>query len=380
MYPASAAFATAVNKSHTACSKMEIYDGTTMVATTEENDFILTDGNVTADRTASTRRKISFTVNDPAPPSLVPGVSDWFDPLSYLEFKPWRGIQFPDGTKEFVPLGSLFLDRSEIIEDHDGVTIHCDGSDKSVLVSDNKWTTTFEPSADITVAAAALEILLDRAEHFDGHYNSISVGTGSTVPLALTFGPNDDPWEAIRSLADGAGLEAYFDVLGRFIVGSIPSPSSLDSPLVSYVEGPTGVRLFPTNKMIDRKEARSGVTVRSSAPWLLYPVEATVWDTDPNSPTYHLGPFGETPEVIESAIITNVDDATAAAQAKFDLLVGVVDDIQFNALVDPRLDVGDLIGIESPKTNTTGNYVLQTLTIPLLAATGMAGTTKKRRR
>lgn len=386
MQPSSAAFAEAVTRSHTICTRVDVWDGDALVASTETGEILLVDGGVDIDRQANIRRHMTMTFVDPDPPSMVPtqtrtaDTREVFDPLSYLEFRPWRGIEFPDGTKEYIPLGVVYLSSTEIQEDQGGVTFHCTADDRSDLISENKWQTIYNPPAE-TFQKVMSRIVLDRAVHFDGSMQSIpdDITANSVAPAGVAYSTTDDPWQMVMKLGDSGGLEPFFEATGLFVV-RIPADPTKSIPVLDFSEGANGVRLSPLNRIIDRKTARSGVVVNSSAPWLLYPVSATVWDTDPTSPTFYKGPFGMNPEIIDNATVSNDADALKAAQAKFDTVVGVVDDIKFNSLVDPRLDVGDVISINSPRENIAGNYVLDTLNIPMLAMNGMSGTTKKRRR
>jgi hypothetical protein len=109
------------------------------------------------------------------------------------------------------------------------------------------------------------------------------------------------------------------------------------------------------------------------------PVLAEVWDTDPTSPTYYLGPWGMVPYIFESALFPALGDtlastqakALAAAQSQFQLVNTAFDDTQLQCVPNAALAEGDCINLQRARMRLNSNYVISTMTIPLDVASTM---------
>ncbi|MFZ4770640.1 MAG: DUF5047 domain-containing protein, partial [Ferruginibacter sp.] len=137
MYPVSNAFLSAVRQSHISKVKVEIYD-------VANNQIISTaspiSGEVTIDNRRSIRRQCSLEFID-TDGTLVPLNNRSSVLLPYnRELRVYRGIQFPDGTEELVPLGVFILTTVDITDTAQGVKISVQGSDRSLRIMKAKFT------------------------------------------------------------------------------------------------------------------------------------------------------------------------------------------------------------------------------------------------
>ena len=63
----------------------------------------------------------------------------------------YRGIQFDDGSQEYVPLGVFVITDVNVTDSNEGVSIEVAGEDRALIISRNKWTSPYQ------VTSAALE-------------------------------------------------------------------------------------------------------------------------------------------------------------------------------------------------------------------------------
>lgn len=386
MQTSSVEFGELIRHSHTMCSKVDITLGSAanVVATTGSGELELVGGGVTIDRSSSTRRTCDLSFSDSGR-RIVPrqmsdlSATEWFNPISYFEFRPYRGIVLGNGSKEYIPQGVFHIADYEGDEDEFGVEVGVQARDRSAIISANKFRSPYNISAGTDYATAIQAIVTDRAvSRFTPTFNLVSTNGLATTP-AMSFDQNDDPWAEVEKMAESIGMEVFFGVLGELILQHVPSPDLAPVSAV-YRTDADGVRVAPLSRKISREDARNGVIVRGNAPWLLVPVSGGVWDDDPLSATYRLGPMGERPEVIEDAMVTNTAQAVVAAQGRFNAIVGVLEQVTFSAIVDPRHTVGDVIEIESDPSGVNGRYILERLELPLMEDEPMTGMTRSRRR
>lgn len=301
---------------------------------------------------------------------------DWFNPWAMFEFKPYRGVRYADGTEEYVPLGSFYLTKVDIVAVQDGVTgVRIVAEDMSAYVAMNPLDYPYSVVEGETYQFAIQDIL-EACIYQQGPVIDPWILNAQLTPF-INYPAYTDAWnDIILKLAEAMGAEAYFGLDGEFVLNPILNPQT--QPVVrTFNEGADGARISPPSRSIDKRGMRNGVIVKSSAPWLLYPVEGNWFDTDMMSIVY-IYAIGQYPEVIEDATVTNVDDADHAAEAKFYKIAGIVEDLELTVMPDPRLDVGDVIWITSADTGANSRYVLDTLKIPLSIDGTMTGTTRRR--
>ncbi len=101
MYPSSAAFKAAVLTDHVVVSKAEVW-----ASDQKLREIDIADGTVTVDSSSAVRRTCEVVlVTNRESTNLVP--DNDFDLLTPFgnELRLFRGVQYSDGTKEYVPLG-----------------------------------------------------------------------------------------------------------------------------------------------------------------------------------------------------------------------------------------------------------------------------------
>src|ERR1051325_3234090 len=99
MYPSSAAFQRALRKSHKVACRVDAYSGGQLLY----YDLPYSDGAVSVSSGTGVHRKLSLTVADPS-------LWDLLAPTG-TELRAYRGIEYPDGDTEMIPLGVFSLDQ-----------------------------------------------------------------------------------------------------------------------------------------------------------------------------------------------------------------------------------------------------------------------------
>lgn len=321
------------------------------------------DGGVQVNASAGVRRVGDFTLTWSA--DLVPSdAHDLLSPLSGNELRPYRGLTYPDGSSELVPLGVLPVRGCRA----SGDSIVVNASDRSTTVTRARWTTSYTtPAGALEDAIAA--ILSSRAPMLPYDFQA----TGATVP-ARTFGVDStDPWADAQQLATDAGYDLFFDADGVAVLRPPTDPATA-APIADYADDSAAVVSDP-EKVWDSSTSYNGVVAlgESSDPYVPA-ATATVWDDDPVSATYYLGKYGAYPEFISSPNWGADSDAEVAARAQLARRRGVAQTITWSQLVDPALDAGDAVRFTNARLEVSGmTVVLDSLAIPWTAG-GLAQT------
>lgn len=339
----------------------------------------LVSGAVDVDRSASHTRSFRATVVDESG-AWLPGAlgeqGKMLDPLYRPEFRLTRGIAH-DGYREGWQLGRFVIEGSKISETTEGVvTAELSGRAQSALLDDPL-------DAPYTVNRAtsdeAIKALLAYACRGRFPIEFAFVTTTYEVPdMMLDVGAS--PWETARKWASDAGLELYQSAGGPFVLRKVPDP--LNDPVVwSYDEQRGSMQLAAgASRDVSSDKGYNGVVLTASGPWLIVPLRAEAWDTDPNSPTYYLGPFGKKAFSYDDATVTSQSQCDEAAAAKLRNVLGVLEEVHVDALVNPAHEEGDVIEVVNTKVGVADRAVLESFTISLSATDSMPISVRRQRR
>lgn len=373
-YPTSNAFKNAVARGAksgaTMVTTLEIREGGRPIATPE---FQIRDGSVTADVTAQNWRRCDVTLADTTGALIPSQARDLFSPVSGRELVPRRGFRFPDGTVETVPLGVMKITSTHVVEDDKQVTIQVSGTDRSIFFSDNKWTQPWSPPGFGLgdYASVMLFILFDRALPWMANMTpalAVDVlatsGFSSTDPL--TYNPGDDPWSSLQSIASSIGFYAGFNVNGSFIQLAIPDPALTGAFVYQPFDDVTHRFIRKADSDYSDQDAYNGVIAIGQNTFGLTPPRATVWDDNPSSATYYLGPNGAKPynRPPDPLIRSNVQ-AQAAARGELNKRLGASQTVEIDTFVNPALDLLDVVSITLPRSKLAGSFMVERVVTPL---------------
>jgi len=314
--------------------------------------------SVAYDRTSDTRMScdLSFNITNVA-------LSQTFmDETVFPEAQVYCGV-LVSGVPQWLSMGVFGLFQFNTSVQGEQVTVQANGTDRSDRLRNNPFKTPWQTPASQDYFTALINIFNDRAKGFTPEYN---VGSSAFLtPGAINFDEDSDPFAAGMKLMEAVGCELYFGRYGEVCAFPIPDPLLIAPTMVLHTGDANGVTISPITKNGSNKDVVNGVICRGEAPWLLFPISGEIWDDDPLSPTFRSGSFGEKPKKIGDALASTNAQCLATATAEFNKVKGVAEEIDFQSIKDPRVDIGDVVDILNVNLGVTGRYVLDKYTYPL---------------
>lgn len=326
------------------------------------------DGTVTIDRTADNRRSLALSVSDP---SLYPTRPT--DPIAPYgtEVIVWLGIRYGGGRVELVQLGVFRLqDAERQLPGTEGLPITL--WDRSKQVQDERF-----PAPRKFAAMTALALI----QQLIGEVYPTVTYTVTTPAAAATTIPKhvvaQDRWAEVIRVAQACGCEVFFDETGNVVIQDVPDPSTA-APVWVVDAGPTGVLVSADDKVTRDGQPNIVVAAGESPSGNNDPVTSQFphgYDTDPTSPTYYQGAYGQVPRFYSNPHIRTQAQADRTADAQLADHLGVSRTISFGSVPNPALDAGDAITIIRPD-GSTELHVIDALEIPLSPSGVMTGETR----
>lgn len=277
---------------------------------------------VTAERGAVARYSGSVT--------LAPGADPVTPYGSLVQIK--SGFAFPGELEELVHVATMRVDDVDI-GPSGAASLTCLGLEKAV--------------AD---AAFRTPRVIQGPSHQDAIRDLLAVVDAPVSVIATRDAPvplvvfDTDRWKSVdgddRSLARAIGAEVFCDAAGVFVVRDIPTVT--DQPVWAVDAGESGV-------LVDyrRSASRAGVynVVVAGSDNAEANILQIVEDDNPSSPTYVGGPFGEVVRQYRSPLLTNQDQARAAARSLLAESGGLQRSLTFTQVPNPALEPGDVVRV-----------------------------------
>lgn len=333
----------------------------------------LSTATVTVDRHSPNRRVCDITVEGTAAQpitSLLPT-----NPLSILapfgnEIVLQAGVLTTTGW-QYVPLGRFVIVTSTVTDTLTdlGVTLHC--VDLSWLVGSRKLKGAYNLPAAGGNIGAELQALINSTWPSTRRVVLFSIqGTSATVPNG-SFNQGEDPWEAAQQIAGDMGYELFFDVYGNVVAYPTPVPSVL-SPQWAFVESdpPVQVSSPPQSNFtsVTNTLTRDGIfndfTVSGTGTGQTGgAVSGTAADSNPGSPTFTGGPFGDVSSFVTTNLITAQAQAQAAANNALAISLSSAQQVSVTCTPNPLFDVDDVVLVTKARIGLNQTpVVLDTIT------------------
>lgn len=358
MYPVSSLFGPALRDGHTLYVRVDAYyDGDLLV-----EDIDISGGQVNVNSGNGVRRSLDLTITDLT-------LWDTLDVIG-VELRPYRGIRYPNGSVEQVPLGVFQLDaQSMSVAPRGGIQVRS-APDRWARVQRAKFETPQASERGDLTAVEVVRLVTDAVPGVD----VINQSTSTATVGALVWDRERD--RAVTDLLTSIASEAYFDNDGALIVRDAPLLSQ--TPVWTVDASPTGVLIDGDIKR-DRSRTYNVVVVTSTAVDGTTPFAPQVAaDTDPGSRTYVSGPFGRVPYFWSSPTVTTAAQALLAARTILNRVKATNAQLAVESVVHPGLDRGDVITVLSADGRTE-LHLVDALTIPLTVAGTQAITTRSSR-
>lgn len=333
-----------------------------------EAELVVTAGSVTADATASVRRRCSLSLTDPTGELTPDDARSLMAPFG-TELRIYRGLVLSDGSEQVWPQGVFRFDEVRITR----AEMSIDGYDRSERINANPWDEPYVVGQD-NIADVIEAIILDRDPK--ATFGSWAVTTKITDPMLL----EGDPWSEARELADSIGCDLYVDRMGRYALTQVPDPDT-DPVVWHFVEGEDATLTDLTREFsarnADGRRVPSKVRIWADSSRLLEPLLAEAVDDDPWSATYYLGPYGTVTRNITSTV--PLDDHQAQADAELRRAKGGTEVVDIACVPNPSLDVGQVVEVVEARTRTDARFIIDRLTLPLTHDGEQSMTSRRRR-
>lgn len=318
----------------------------------DETALPVVGGAVTIDGRASVRSTMDLEVVDERGELAPTGPTDLLAPYGNL-VRVERGIDFGSSV-EMIPIGLFRISEVEVVSEG---TIRIAGPDQAAAVQDARFEDPYTVASGTLNSDAILAILQWALPDLPYDF-----AASDSYTLTAYGEEGGDRWEFAQQLADGAGMELYFDGDGTAIL----KPSSrLETAPVAAIEEGEGGTLVAAKRDWDREGTfnRVVVTGESANQAAIYRGVAT--DDDPASPTHYYGPFGKVPRFHFLPNCGSNDQARTAAEGLLEKEMGTTERVEFEAVPNPALEPGDTVRVCREKAGIDGSYLLDSLVIPL---------------
>lgn len=277
------------------------------------------------------------------------------------------------GPTELMPLGVFLINDTGVTDNAGGLTVDVSGVDLSWQIARNKWTDLFIIKSGTNYADAIKKLITDRRPGTLFNFAS----TTRRTPR-LIFGQNaTDPWKDAQEMAAAIGMELFFDARGVCTLREEPDPDVGDAVWeFSDLSHPTMTAITRRTSAADTFNV---IIARGESSAVAAPVRWVEEDLDPASPTYVLGPYGRHAEEFRSAMIVTPEQARDAAQALLRRHKGATEAVELEAIPMPALEPGDIIAVTRGRSRVAGQWLIDTLSMPLGAGQLMRATMRRQR-
>lgn len=365
MRPATATLKEALALPHNPVALVEVLHNGTVINTITT----VTDGTVTLDAAASVRGRMDLTIIDDGSHGLIPTAVD--DPLAPYgnEVKVYRGVRFPRGLIELVPLIVARIDTPRVSEEGGMPTITISGQDRSARIIDARFEEPYEVAAGTNLITAITDVIEAVYPDVVTDFIQTAATTGTVIAEAQA-----DRWEFAGKLALAAGMRLYFDGDGVLRL----APEVTTGPAVAdLVEGDGGVLVSAAREWTREAVRNVIVATGENTGDASASVRGVAEDLDPDSPTYVHGPFGRVVGFFSSPILTTNDQCVQAAQTILARSTGTTQRLDLGSLVLPYLEPGDVVNVARQRIGIVNErHILDSVTVPLAIGGTMSSRTR----
>lgn len=354
MFPSSANFKNALLQNHVAIAKAEIWNQSQKLI-----DLPISSGSVSCSVATAPRRICNVSLVQARTNNLVPNTGfDYLTPFGN-EIRLYRGIQFSDGSTEYVPLGVFEITEVAINDSNAGIQIEINGEDRSLIISRNKFIDPYQMASG-TLESSITALLQNRFADITTNFPTTNVTINQVI---LGSDNNKDPWKSAVEICELVGFDLYFDVFGVATMRQFPT---VDGGVVvaTYIEN-DNTRITSLDRNISSRETYNGIIYVVQGSRVATPIQVQVWDEDTTSPTYRFGAFGSSPKWIESPLLQTEEEAIKAATALLNKYLGAQEMLSFESVVDPTLEPNDVLYVKTIGSKVDRLVIIESIDIPL---------------
>lgn len=352
-------------------------------------------GDVTVDRTAQFRRSCKIevtpygaagvitdaTVLEQLAETLLPADADGvFTPYGN-QVRILYGIRIPGYVNAY--LGNDFCTWQLGVFRLSSVDVSDDGTprmsisafDHSRTISRRKNTVPWIVAAGTNYGDAAIAFCTDRLPTLVAKPHTVT----DTTPQIIVDAESD-PWKTVTDWMAAIGCEIYFDRDGELVIAEEPDPAT-DPVVWTYDDGETNPNaiLLSVNQGMTDDPGYNGIVLTSESNTLDAPIRVELWDDDPDSPTFALGPYGKVPYFTSNPLVTTYAQGAIVANSELLKVLGGTETTDFAVIPNPAHEAGDLVRVVRPLSRADTTSILDAFTIPLEVTNSMSIRTRERR-
>lgn len=268
------------------------------------------------------------------------------------------GLELLDGSVFTVPYGTYEIASSSTRVEADQRVVDVSLIDISDRIERYRFETVLNIPAGADIGNVVNVVVTNRT----GINPAVPV-VGTSIQAARNFGldPATAPWSEILDVLSSFSRTAWYDRVGRIVLGSITPDPATAYALDSLTSLSADYDTRPPNVIVARGEATDGTV----------PVQAVAIDSDPSSPTYAgtgpgTSPYGRSTYFFSSPLLKTVSQAQAAANTILAQNVGAGATYTLIRPYDPTITAGDVVSVggailavDSVTVDVTGDTSLQ---------------------
>jgi len=367
----------------------------TVTGTLRSATLTILSGTIQISCLQNPRRTLSITCFDPTgaltPPPI--GSSTFLLPYFRNTIKVWAGFRYPTGSEYLVPCGTFIITTAQWTDTGNNVVISIKGTDffswlgLAQLVTGVSWPTgttlitAIQPYLHTPPKNGKMQLMLPSSLTVTGAPFSITSQTTHATVVTM--------------IATAMGAEVFFDVNGTAVLRMQQSPITLTPPykqilpvVWTLTQGQPGFYKVSRKLTVagpaynDWKVAgeTNNMTLYSTTQTPNYKATGPVFrvkDTNPNSPTYVNGPYGDMATVDTATGATTQIQVETIAKQNLLMSLGRIDYLSMTVARNPALDVEDLLHVYRPRIGINGNYFAEKITLPLTGTSSMMKVTAR---
>lgn len=303
-------------------------------------NIVVSSGSINVDQNAAIRRYGNVIIPDKR---LVPSItSDLLLPYG-TEIRIRQGIVYGDGSEELIPVGTFVLDTTSWKE-NDGPIPSIEFFDRAMIMDRTMVGTPEDFSGWLPedVIRDVINYWWPELEVTFGDGLTSTNLPGGTVYTSGHF------WDIAQQMARRMGGEVFFDVMGNPTVRALPSfddNTTVDDAVWDVNVGSRGI-LVGADRSITRKDTYSNVYVVGVAQQGGVLPAYNAININPESPTNRNGPFRPIGIKITDNTLTTESECFAVATAKLAEYTRLSQNLSFECVPNPAVDVGDIVSFQ----------------------------------
>ena len=321
-------------------------------------DLPFIDGNVRATLNSRVARVLNLTVDRSWFPLTKSGAIDTGGLLAPFgnRLRAYRGIQYGDGSIVQFP---VFYGRIEQVQMTRAGSVSLAGNDLAADVVDALFES---PQSSIPANTITQEFKrLVRGALPDAVFGTSDLTATLIAPIAW----QSDRAQALDDMSATVAMLWYPLADGSFVQRLTPWTKPGLSPVLSLTDGsgPQG-SISDWTITVSRTGVYNSVVFTSERQDGSAPVYAVARDTNPNSPTYYLGNFGQKPLLVQNQAALTQQQCLLAAQSGLKVATAITQTWDpVSIMPDASLELGDLISMSAD--GATSQQVITGFTLPL---------------